>query len=44
MKLLEMLKLFIKKNDTRWRGAIPAAKALGVAIHRLAFGGVVRRT
>ena len=44
MQLLEMLKPFIQKKDTRWRGAIPAAKALGVAIHRLAFGGVVRRT
>jgi hypothetical protein len=39
-----MLKPFIQKNDTRWRGAIPATKTLEVAIHRLAFGGVVRRT
>jgi hypothetical protein len=29
MQLLEMLKPFIQKNDTRWRGAIPAVKTLG---------------
>ena len=44
MQLLEMLNLLFKKKDTRWRDAIPTAKALGVAIHRLAFGGVVRTT
>jgi hypothetical protein len=43
-ELLDMLKPFIQKKDIRFRNAIPAAKALVVAIHRLAFGGVVRRT
>ena len=40
----KMLKPFIQKIYTRWRGAILAIKALGVAIHRLAFNKVVRRT
>ena len=43
IQLLEMLRPFIQKRETCFRSAIPAAKALGVAIHRLAFGGVVRR-
>ena len=39
-----MLKPFIQKKDTHFRNATPIAKALAVAIHRLAFGGVVQRT
>jgi hypothetical protein len=37
------LKPFIQKKDTHFKNAIPAAKALAVAIHRLAFGGLVQR-
>jgi hypothetical protein len=42
-ELLDMLKPFIQKKDPRFRNAIPATKALVVALHRLAFGGVIRR-
>jgi hypothetical protein len=43
-ELLDILKPFIQIKDTHFKNAILAAKALVVAIHRLAFGGIVRRT
>ena len=38
-KLIEMVILFIKKQDTNWRNAIPVDKVVAIVLHRLGHRG-----
>jgi hypothetical protein len=40
-KLVDMLSLYIKKQDTNMRVAIPIDKAVAIALHRLGYGGTL---
>jgi hypothetical protein len=44
LTLLKMLTPFIQKQDTHFRDAIPADKALAITLHRLAYSGLLKRT